>query len=270
MMRALPGLLFACLLLAQEEAPKAPARKTYPGTEVKLDATCSAQQIDDLDLRCTRTHPCPIYLELSSAGSNGTRYFVAGNLHTEEATLASILLASEDSGKTWYEAAPRIVGAGLDRIQFHVDRGWVSGQILAPPPASDPFLLFTDDAGQNWRRIRIRGQAKPGLVDAFAFRNATNGLLLIDNVRTPEEGFRYELFESTNGGQTWNVKQYSNQLPADRPAAASDRTLLLRENAGKGSYELIDQYSNRPISQFAVKSGLCQPPLSEEGTTGQE
>ena len=54
----------------------------------------------------------------------------------------SILLASEDNGKTWAEVYDRQRSTGLEQIQFFdFERGWIGGQQLLSLPR-DPFLFL--------------------------------------------------------------------------------------------------------------------------------
>src|SRR5207244_658934 len=111
-------------------------------------------------LSCSESEPCPVFLELADFEQVGARIFLTGNLHTATTTIESILLASEDDGKTWTEAAPRIAMAGLDRIQFiDFETGWISGQIQQTQPR-DPFFLISHDGGKIWRKQPVWGDAR--------------------------------------------------------------------------------------------------------------
>src|SRR5947209_14931702 len=112
------------------------------GKPMLVPFQCSAEDIRSTGLACSEEDPCQVYLELAAAVASGSRMFAAGNIHTESATLYSILLASEDSGHTWREAHERIRGAGLDHLQFtDVETGFATGLALSPLP-QDPFLLI--------------------------------------------------------------------------------------------------------------------------------
>src|SRR4051812_26317958 len=75
---------------------------------VPIPFACTADDIDRFGLTCSPERPCPVYADLNSVESVGARIFVTGNLHTEAATLYSLLFASEDSGATWKEAYERL------------------------------------------------------------------------------------------------------------------------------------------------------------------
>src|SRR5215831_12112531 len=139
----------AALLRAQETPPppqpqapqpQAPAVLTNAGKPMTLSFQCTAEDIRSAGLDCSEHDPCPIYLELSAVESTGIRIFAAGNIHTANATLSTILLGTEDNGVTWREVYEPVRGAGLDHIQFvGVETGWTSGLSFSPLP-QDPFL----------------------------------------------------------------------------------------------------------------------------------
>src|ERR1039458_9179186 len=73
----------------------------------------------------------------------GDKFFATGNIRSTAVTLYSVLLGSDDAGRTWREIHPRIRGAGLDHLQFvDTEAGWAAGQQLFPLPR-DPFVLLT-------------------------------------------------------------------------------------------------------------------------------
>ena len=120
-----------------------------------LPFQCSEEDIRWAGLSCSEEEPCPIFLELTAAAQAGNRTLAAGNIHSESVTIFGVLLASDDGGHTWTEAAERIRGAGLDHIQFFdPETGWIIGQELFPIP-QNPFLLVTDDGGKTWRQRAI-------------------------------------------------------------------------------------------------------------------
>ena len=162
-MRAVVGLgvgLLCAVLAAQVQAPppsppmpgqvaekppeqppeKPPLQNT--GKPMVVEFRCSEEDIQLAGLSCSPDDPCPLYLELSAVEAVGNRVFLAGNLHSSSTTLYSVLLASDDAGKTWREPYERIRAAGLDRIQFvDFESGWISGEVLSQrtrPPRSVP------------------------------------------------------------------------------------------------------------------------------------
>src|ERR1035437_4513668 len=154
--------------------------------------------------------------------SPGIRIFVAGNIHTDTATLYTKLLGTEDNGQTWREVHERIRGAGLDHLQFaDVETGWTSGLSFAPLP-QDLFLLMTTDGGKTWRPHAIFNEPRLGSIQQFFFEDKTSGSLVI--VHGPgASGDRYELFETNDGGETWNIRETNVKEISIKRAPVTDR-----------------------------------------------
>src|SRR5438105_3325697 len=118
-------LLAAVALRAQ--AP--PPILNNTGKPMTVPFECTEDDMQWAGMSCTEEEPCPAYFELTAAEPVGDKIFAAGNLHSNTVTLYSILLGSDDAGKTWREVHPRIRGAGLDHIQFaDFVNGWTSGE----------------------------------------------------------------------------------------------------------------------------------------------
>jgi len=138
------------------------------GKPMRLPFECTEADTQAASLNCSEQEPCAVFLELSSVEAAGNKIFLAGNLHTNTTTLYSVLLATEDAGKTWNEPHPRIRFAGLDQIQFiDFQNGWIAGANLQST-ARDPFLLITTEAVRpgasgpsstklGWRRLNASG-----------------------------------------------------------------------------------------------------------------
>src|SRR5690349_10856862 len=125
----------ALLVCAQDTPPPDPAHTGPPpapvlentGKPMVVPFQCSMDDILFAGLSCTEDAPCPIYLELTAAASAGDKYFAAGNIHAAQVTLYSILLQSDDLGKTWREPHPRVRASGLDFLQFaDASTGWAA------------------------------------------------------------------------------------------------------------------------------------------------
>src|SRR4051812_26786923 len=99
-------------------APQPPPVLTNNGKPMTVPFQCTPDDIQAAGLDCSERDPCPISLELAALESSGIRIFAAGNIHTASATLYSIVMATDDNGRTWREAFDRIRGATFDRIQF--------------------------------------------------------------------------------------------------------------------------------------------------------
>ncbi len=169
---------------------------------------CTDDDIAQGGLTCSEEAPCPVYVELTSVGAQGSKLFVSGNLHSESATLYSVLLESDDQGESWTEPVPRVRGVGLDLIQFpDFEHGWISGETLMPLPR-DPFFLITSDGAKTWRNHPIFDEGTAGSILSFWFESSATGSLVLDK---GSGGARYQLYESPTGGDTWTIRESSDK-----------------------------------------------------------
>jgi photosystem II stability/assembly factor-like uncharacterized protein len=212
-------------------------------------------------LTCSEDDPCPVYLELSTVHSTGIRLFVAGNIHTTNSTLFTILLGSDDNGQTWREAYERARGAGLDHVQFSgVDTGWVSGVTFSPLP-QDPFFLMTTDGGKTWRRRDLFDETRFGSIQQFYFEDPKTGALLMD--RGPGSGSdRYELYETNDGGVTWNIRETNSKaIQLKRAPVAPNPDWRVRADGPSKSFHLEQRQGQKwtSLAAFKVDVGACKP-----------
>ena len=254
-MRALAALALAVTLYGQ--------------TPFRVPFKCAEDEVQAMGESCNAGEPCAVYLELSALEVLGPKVFVTGNLHGDTATVASILLMSDDGGRTWTEPHERIRSAVLDQIQFiDFEMGWVGGQLLLGTP-KDPFLLITHDGGKSWRRQPVFEDTHPGTIEQFWFDSRNSGVLLIDRVQASETGARYELLESMTGGESWIPRETQAapiQLNKTRPAANPD--WRLRPDAGLKSYRVEHRESGKwtAVALFPVLVASCtaaEPVLAE-------
>ncbi|MBV9746736.1 MAG: hypothetical protein JO099_23495 [Acidobacteriia bacterium] len=230
------------------------------GRPMTVPFHCTEDDIAWAGLSCTDQDPCPAYFELAAAEPLGNKLFVAGNIHSEAVTLYSVLFASDDGGKLWHEAHERIRGAGLDHIQFlDLANGWASGEALSPLP-QDPFFLITADGGANWKVQPVLEEGEPGSIQQFYFTSKDTGTVIIDRGEGSEQE-RYVLYESPNGGRTWNVKQLSRKpLSLNRPEER-DKDWRVRAERGTQSFRIERRQGDRwnEVASFAVSAGACKP-----------
>jgi photosystem II stability/assembly factor-like uncharacterized protein len=227
---------------------------------IQVRAQCSFETVQALSLPCSSTEPCPLYLELADVATVGNRLVLTGNIHTGAATLESVLLVSDDAGVSWTEGFSRIPGAVLDQIQFlDFESGWVSGHLLQGLPR-DAFLLVTTDGGRTWRRRPISGESRTGVVEQFWFDSRSHGMLTVDRVRAVEGGFRYEIWESMTGGDSWNVRQV-NQEPLSIKRPERDRLWRIRTDSRAKANQIERRDGNRwvAVGNFAIAAGECKP-----------
>jgi hypothetical protein len=265
------GLILVFSLAAQEPPqtpppgapPAAPQVLEYSGKPMAVPFRCSEEDIRWAGLSCTEEEPCPIFLELTSAGQAGSRILAAGNIHTESVTLSSVLLGSEDGGRTWSEAHERIRGSGLDHIQFFdPETGWILGQELFPIP-QNPFLLVTDDGGKTWRQRAIfneNSESRFGAIQQFALAGKKEGSVVVDRGRSSSED-RYVLFESPDGGDTWAIKQESNKPLTLKNASAPATDWRIRTDGPSKSFHVEHRQGTRwnSVGAFSVKLDACKP-----------
>jgi len=225
---------------------------------MRLPFECTEADTQAAGLSCSEEEPCPVYLELGSVEAVGNKLFLAGNLHTPTTTLYSVLLATEDPGKTWIEPHPRIRFGGLDQIQFvDFQNGWISGAILQSTPR-DPFLLLTTDGGKTWHQRAIYDESRVAVIERFWFDSRENGTLLMD---ARLETNRHELYETMTGGESWALKQASAtpiRFPRNREPGASG--WRVRADATTRSYHLERAEAERwhNVASFLVNIGSCK------------
>ncbi len=235
---------------------------------VKLDFQCSEEDIASFGLSCTAEEPCAVYLELSAVEPVGARLFTIGNIHTDSATLYSVLLASEDGGKTWKEPFERVRGAVLDQIRFvDFEYGWISGQLVQPLPR-DPFVLITSDGGKTWRRRPLFEDGRPGTILEMWFGSRAEGSVVVDKGQSAE-GMRYELYESPTGGESWMVKE-----AAERPmrikravlAGAANSDWRARADGPSKSFRIEKREAGKwtAVSSLLVSLDACKPAPRKE------
>lgn len=222
---------------------------------------CDAEELETAGVTCSPAQPCPVYLELAAIEPVGGKIFASGNLHTAEATLASILLASDDGGRTWSEPITRYRSAGLDQIQFiDFETGWVAGQMLQGKP-HDPFLVVTRDGGKSFQYRPVFDEPRTGIVQQFWFESRKQGQLLIDRMQATETGARHELYESMTGGDSWGLKQVSaSPLTIKRVHGEENPDWRLRADAASKSYRIEHRENGtwRAVAIFPIRVAECK------------
>jgi photosystem II stability/assembly factor-like uncharacterized protein len=219
---------------------------------------CTEDDMQWAGLSCPADEPCPIYLELTAVEAVGNKLFTAGNIHSQTVTLYSVLLGSDDSGRSFREAHPRIQGAGLDHIQFtDFANGWVTGEALSPLP-QDPFLLITSDGGKTWRQRPLFMEPRVGVIQQIWFNSRNEGNLVFD--RGPGTGEeRYELYQSPDGGESWNILE-ANKQPLHLKNSAPPATWRIQAEAKSQSFRLEHEEGGRwtASASFSVNLGACK------------
>jgi hypothetical protein len=271
---AATGLILAVVGYTTAQEPAAPGKAAAVlenhDRPMEVPFKCTEEDMEWAGLSCSEQDPCPAYFELAAAEPSGPRIFAAGNIHSESVTLYSVLLASDDGGKTWREVHDRVRGAGLDHIQFaDLINGWVSGESLSPLP-QDPFVLITTDGGTTWRRQPLFGDTEPGSIQQFFFTSRKQGSLIVDRGEGSEVE-RYSLYESADGGETWRVVQLS-KAPLRLPGAMEkEKDWRVRADRATQSFRIEHRVGDRwtPAASFAVKAGACKPAAVEPASLAE-
>jgi hypothetical protein len=252
--------LFAIVAVRAQTPPAAPALMEYTGKPMRIPFQCTEDDLHTFGLTCPPEHPCAVYLELDGLDAVGDKLFLAGNLHAENTTLSSILLASNDGGKTWREPHERIRGAGLEMIQFiDFENGWIGGQSLGAAPR-DPFLLLTNDGGKTWRSRPVFGDGREGGIDYFHFDSKTHGMMWIDRSQSGESESRYETYESMTGGESWMIRETSDHPLRKGPKPPGLSDWRLHTDPATKSYRLEKRAGAgwTPTAAFIVHAGDCR------------
>jgi photosystem II stability/assembly factor-like uncharacterized protein len=226
----------------------------------KVEYACTPEDIESFGLGCTEDDPCPVFLDLFSVQGSGGRLFLSGNLHTATTTLYSVLLMSEDGGKTWVEPYKRVKSAALEQIQFFdFEHGWVGGQIIEPL-AKDPFLLITADGGKSWRQAPLFEDSLFGTISQFWFDSPTHGELVFD--RSLRDAKKYDLYETMTGGESWSPTVSGSVTPI-RPKKAPSKeeaTFRVRTDAATKTFRIERRGASNweLLASFLVRTADCK------------
>ena len=249
--------------------PEPPKALTYTGQPLVLPPQqCTEEDIQAFGLTCTREDPCPVLLELAAHEVLGNTIVLTGNIHTREVTFASVLLVSEDLGKTWTEPHARIKSGVLDQVQFiDFQNGWVAGQVMQQLPR-DPFMLITNDGGRTWRRRALYDDARVGSIDQFWFETKSNGGLIVDRTRAGDPRAKYETYETQTGGSSWTLREVNSKLiPPKRAKLPIPNTdFRLRADPRLNAYRLERRQGAQwqTLASFSLSLAPCMPPEPKE------
>ncbi len=249
--------------------PAGPPKLEYNGKPLVLDQpACTDEDIQSMGLSCSREDPCPVYLELAALEVLANTIVLTGNTHSREATFSSVLLMSEDMGKTWIEPMARIKSGVLDQVQFiDFQNGWVAGQVIQQLPR-DPFFLITNDGGRTWRRRALYEDARVGSIEQFWFETRQNGGLIVDRTRAGDPRAKYELYESQNGGSSWTLREVNSKpiQPKRAKLPVPNTDFRLRADAKLNAYRLERRQGAQwqTLASFLIALAPCMPPKPPE------
>jgi hypothetical protein len=230
------------------------------GDSVKANYSCNDEDLQWAGMACSEDDPCPIYLELSSIAASGRTIFVSGDFHSTSATLSSLLIMSDDGGVTWKESGTRVRGAAIDQLQFRdAQHGWAAGETQYPL-SRDPFFLITSDGGQSWRQKPIGEEGTPGAIQRFWFDSPDHGELVVDAGKTSEGG-RYQSYETRTGGDNWEIRGKTDQIPAMRGMPPADNSdYRVRTTKDGKSYQIEKRAGEQfqPVAKFLIDVATCK------------
>lgn len=257
LIRVVGALVPTLVLLSAQDSPIL----TNSGEPIRVAYACAEDDLQFAGMSCTDDETCAIYLELSSVVAEGKKILTAGNLHSNSATLGSLLLLSDDSGATWKEPAARMRGSALDQVQFYNPQtGWAAGETQYPLPR-DAFFLLTTDGGASWRQRPVGEEGSAGAVQRFWFDSTQHGEAIVDAGKTSTSG-RYLTWESETGGESWTLTGKRDQLPkllhAPPSAENSDWRLSLSKDGKSFRIEQRADGQWRPIASFLIEVANCR------------
>jgi hypothetical protein len=175
-------------------------------------------------------------------------------------TLYSVLLASQDGGLSWTEPAKRVPRSGLDRVYFYNEQhGWAAGHVLEGEP-KNPFFLVTTDGGQNWRQREVFRDGRTAEIQRFWFDSERSGGLMIDRLKQPENGSRYERYETMTGADSWMIREVSSQPIRQRRRRARpevDWRVVPDQKTGAWQVQKRGDAGWISVAEFAVEPGVC-------------
>jgi hypothetical protein len=265
--RALTFLAMALSVSAQQSAILTNSGILTNNDEpMRLAYSCAEEDLQWAGMSCSDDEPCPIYLELNSVVPDGRKIFAAGDLHSNAATISSVLLMSDDSGATWREPAARMRGTALDQMQFYnPEAGWAAGETQYPLPR-DPFFLITTNGGGSWRQQLVGEEDSSGAIQRFWFDSERHGELIIDAGKGSEGG-RYHSYESETGGENWTLRGKSDQLPKLRraPPAGDDADWRTRPSKDGKAIQIEERTGGqwKSVASFLIEAANCRPQAGE-------
>lgn len=251
---------------ATEPQPSTPKRVVYrsEGKPIALTDKCGDEEIREYGLVCDEEEPCPILLELTSIEPVSTKLFLVGNFHTENTTLHSLFLMSEDGGVTWTEAYERLRGVVLDQVLFSdFEAGWVSGHVSGALNR-DPFLLRTSDGGKTWKKVTPFEEGTYAVIENLAFTSRTEGTMLLTRANSGSNLGRFQKLITHDGGDTWTLQEAMSQpyaKPTVRSAVTTESGWRIRGDARAKVLRIEKRVAStwNLVSGFELPAGVCKP-----------
>ncbi len=168
---------------------------------------CSAQWID-------QTSPVSVALYTVSAVNDSTAW-AAGDGGT--------VIMTTDGGTTWSSVGGGAIGSDAIYNIYAVD---ASTALVTSSSASATYIYRTTNGGADWTQVFTQNG---GFLDAITMFDSTNGFAYGDPV-----GGNWELYRTTDGGQTWNaanaLAQNGSEAGWNNAMYASDSSIYFGTN----------------------------------------
>lgn len=246
----------------KEAPPDDAGSLVYAGEPLKLPLDCSPQTFYESRAVCSERTPCDVYAEMVGIAAAGKHLVIYGNYHTASDTIATLLLTSDDDGKSWREPVERIGAAAFEFIQFvDADHGWVVGSQSQIDGSERPVILVTENGGAYWEKRPLwdADSERTGIVEKFYFEDASHGFLVVDREGSADDP--YELYESRNGGKSWGFRQTSAEpisLRQPRPMPEQENWRLADGSSDDGyavQRKVNGEWST--VAEFNADLGTC-------------
>ena len=121
-------------------------------------------------------------------------------------------------------------------------------------------MLMTTDGGKTWRRHDIFNETRLGAIQQYYFEDKKTGALVIDRGAGSTED-RYELHESNDGGETWNIRETNVKPIRLKRAPPPDPDWRVRADGPTKSFHLEHRQGQKwsSLAAFKVDLGACKP-----------
>ena len=245
---------------AEEEAQKI----VYSGDPLLLPPPCDPALLEAAYLQCSDGAPCEISAEILGAARAGDRLWAFGDFRTSSATVASLLVVSEDGGETWTPPLEPIPGAALEAVEIEdADHGFLAGQRETGGATRQPFFAAMRDGGLYWQTWDVTAgqEERGGVIADFRFDGPEHGYLILERLSTDDDPF--ELYETYNGARSWSVRQISAEMPRMPGARRLPSVPDWRVEKQDGLYLIIEKNQSEPTARFVEHVGSCPATTSD-------
>jgi photosystem II stability/assembly factor-like uncharacterized protein len=118
-------------------------------------------------------------------------------------------------------------------------------------------MLSTSNGGEAWTKTPLSPDPDFGSIQQFWFDSDSRGQLVVD--RSQGKAGQYQLYSTSNGGETWTLKASSDEamrVPNARPPDKAD----WRAMADKESYQIERRTPTgwETLARFPIYAGECK------------